>query len=145
MSKSKEKFITLKEAAEISGYAPDYVGQLIRSGKIEGKQVYSNVAWVTTESAIREYVERGKSGNAGNVEPSFSFRFTRFLHSSSMQRFFKAGLYALIGVGVLFLLILFYIMSVSIDHYLGSRAVEKAEERALNVPPPTDEVPQLPL
>ena len=52
---AKEKtFISLKEAAKMSGYSPDYVGQLIRGGKITGKQIFSNVAWVTTEDAILE-------------------------------------------------------------------------------------------
>jgi hypothetical protein len=50
-----EKYISLKEAAEISGYAPDYVGQLIRSGKIPGKQVYTNISWMTTEAAVLGY------------------------------------------------------------------------------------------
>ena len=51
-------FITLKEASERFGYAPDYLGQLIRKGKIEGKLVYSHVAWVTTPEAIEEYISR---------------------------------------------------------------------------------------
>ncbi len=55
------EYITLKEAGEISGYSPDYIGQLIRRGKITGKQVYANVAWVTTRGAIDEYLsEKGK-------------------------------------------------------------------------------------
>ena len=145
MTKSKEKFITLKEAAEISGYAPDYVGQLIRGGKIEGKQVFSNVAWVTTESAVREYAERGKSGGKVGVDAEPSFSFERFLKGSGVRRLYKAGLYALIGVGVLFGLFLFYILSINFENYLEKRAVDRAEERALNVQPTTDEVPQLPL
>ncbi|MGC9599439.1 MAG: hypothetical protein ABSE18_03580 [Minisyncoccia bacterium] len=62
------KYITLKEAAKLSGYAPDYLGQLIRKGKLQGKQIYLNVAWVTTEEAIREYM--AKSG-AERAIPAF--------------------------------------------------------------------------
>lgn len=51
-----EEYITLKEAAKISGYSADYIGQLIRKGKIPGRQVYTNIAWVTTEEAIRTYL-----------------------------------------------------------------------------------------
>ncbi len=54
-------YITLKEAAKISGYSPDYLGQLIRKGKLAGKQVYLNVAWVTTEKALRGYLEDNKA------------------------------------------------------------------------------------
>ena len=145
MTKSKDKFITLKEAAQISGYAPDYVGQLIRSGKIEGKQVFSNVAWVTTEEAVLEYAKRGKSEGNSTVDTEPSFSFTRFFSGSSMQRFYKVALYTLITGGVLFGLFLFYILSINIEHYLESRATERASERTVIVLPPTDEVPQLPL
>ena len=145
MTKSKEKFITLKEAAEISGYAPDYVGQLIRGGKIEGKQVFSNVAWVTTEKAVREYAERGKNGQNGKEHSNSASSLKHVLSGSLMKRLYKVLLYALLGVGVLFGLFLFYILSINIEHYLEGRAIEKAEESALNIPPPTDDVPQLPL
>ncbi len=59
-----EKYITLKEASKMTGYSPDYLGQLIRKGKLEGKQVYLNVAWMTTERAVKDYLESSKP-NAG--------------------------------------------------------------------------------
>ena len=49
-------YITLKEAAALSHYTPDYVGQLIRSGKIRGVQVYNGVAWMTTEEEVQAYL-----------------------------------------------------------------------------------------
>jgi hypothetical protein len=58
MTDDHRKYISLKEAAKISGYSPDYVGQLIRAGKLEGKQVFSNVAWMTSEEAIQKYLRR---------------------------------------------------------------------------------------
>ena len=59
----QKKYITLREAAKISGYAPDYIGQLIRSGKLPGKEVYCNTAWLTTEEAIASYKkDRKKEG-----------------------------------------------------------------------------------
>src|SRR3989338_9839948 len=57
-NQENEKMITLKEAAKISGYAPDYIGQLIRKGKLPGKQVYCMVAWMTTEEAVRRYMQK---------------------------------------------------------------------------------------
>jgi hypothetical protein len=53
-------YISLKEASERFGYSQDYIGQLIRKGKIEGKLVYSHVAWVTTPEAVEAYIARGK-------------------------------------------------------------------------------------
>jgi predicted DNA-binding transcriptional regulator AlpA len=57
MSNSKSKYINLKEAAKISGYAPDYIGQLIRKGKLPGKQIFCNIAWVTPEDSVRQYIK----------------------------------------------------------------------------------------
>ena len=49
-------YITLKEAAKIANYSPDYVGQLIRAGKIHGEQVYASTAWVTTSNEVLAYL-----------------------------------------------------------------------------------------
>lgn len=51
----EKNLISLKEASKISGYSSDYIGQLIRAGKIPGKQVYTNISWMTTARAIIEY------------------------------------------------------------------------------------------
>ena len=56
----EKDLINLKEAAKLSGYTPDYVGQLIRSGKISGKQVYCNIAWMTTAKDVLNYKSRSK-------------------------------------------------------------------------------------
>ena len=54
----KQKLISLKEAAKLTGYAPDYIGSLIRKGRINGKKVYSGVCWMTTEKDLKEYQEK---------------------------------------------------------------------------------------
>ena len=54
----KQKFISLKEAAKLTGYAPDYIGSLIRKGKLTGKKVYSGVSWMTAEEDIKKYQEK---------------------------------------------------------------------------------------
>jgi hypothetical protein len=75
----KEGYITLKEASERFGYSQDYLGQLIRKGKIDGKLVYSHVAWVTTPEAIEQYIDddknkkgRGRKKRGGSDEPLLS-------------------------------------------------------------------------
>ncbi|MFM2374080.1 MAG: hypothetical protein RLZZ234_75, partial [Candidatus Parcubacteria bacterium] len=61
-------YVTLKEASERSEYTPDYIGQLIRAGKIEGKQIYSNVAWVASESSLHTYLaSKGKDQGVAAV------------------------------------------------------------------------------
>ncbi|NTW22403.1 hypothetical protein HGA34_02535 [Candidatus Falkowbacteria bacterium] len=63
----QENFISLKEASKISGYSPDYIGQLIRSGKISGKQVYTNVSWMTTPEAVLAYKQGKESQKSDKV------------------------------------------------------------------------------
>lgn len=69
MSKS-QNLISLKEASSISGYSADYIGQLIRSGKIPGKQVYCNIAWMTSAEAVLNYKKQNEEKN-GKVGGGF--------------------------------------------------------------------------
>lgn len=46
-------YISSKQAAKITGYAKDYVGQLCREGRVEARLVGRN--WYVLESAIREH------------------------------------------------------------------------------------------
>ena len=46
-------YVSSKRAAEITGYAKDYVGQLCREGRVEARLVGRN--WYILESAIREH------------------------------------------------------------------------------------------
>ena len=103
--RAKEKgYITLREAAELANYTPDYVGQLIRAGKIKGEQVYSNVAWVTTEEEVFSYL----SNNRRVVDSATDSNLLS-------QIIFKYFLYSCIAVIAVAILLLQYILFVSID------------------------------
>jgi len=127
----KDDYISLREAAAISGYSPDYVGQLIRSGKLPGKQVVSHVAWMTTEEALKEYMNKK---SAGKQSSSHEERFTIYLRNliAKMRRQFEMPrlltklLYAVIAITVCFLLLLFYIFSASLERELNQKAMERA-------------------
>lgn len=102
-------YITLKQAAEIANYTPDYVGQLIRAGKIRGEQVYSHLAWVTTESEIKAYLaDKQRIAAPPDVMPSYMQSITRY------------ALYSVIGLCVGILLFLQYVLYVSIDRHINS-------------------------
>ena len=58
MFNKKPKYISLKEAAKLTGYAPDYIGSLIRMKKIPGKKVYSGVSWMIVEEDLKEYQQK---------------------------------------------------------------------------------------
>lgn len=118
-------FITLKEASERFGYAPDYIGQLIRKGKIEGKQVYANLAWMTTAEAIEDYIagERGGSKSL-TLKVSPLTRISEFLFAEEASQSLYFFLRGIIAFLVLSILILFYFISIAIDH----RLIESAEK-----------------
>lgn len=115
-------YITLKEASERFGYAPDYIGQLIRKGKIEGKQVYANVAWMTTAEAMEEYLARlsAPAGSSGEKRPEKShFFFAQFLErifSERMMRVYTWFLRVLLLLLFVALVFVFYFLSIEIDH-----------------------------
>ena len=71
----KAGYITLKEAGERFGYSQDYLGQLIRKGKLEGKLVYSHVAWVTTPEAVEEYLAQNKKKKQHTEEEKITESF----------------------------------------------------------------------
>lgn len=144
------EYITLKEAGEISGYSPDYIGQLIRRGKITGKQVYANVAWVTTRDALGEYLsEKGKSKKevvdqeptSEATSPSVEIQNTieqgplslneregREDGSSDIQRWERLFMFAsrlTIIIATLFLVFLFHVFSTLLDDRLERRALER--------------------
>jgi excisionase family DNA binding protein len=50
---NQTKYISSKRAAEITGYAKDYIGQLVRKGKLDAKRV--GRAWYVSESEIKAH------------------------------------------------------------------------------------------
>jgi hypothetical protein len=128
MMNKKSEYISLREAAAMSGYTPDYVGQLIRSGKLPGKQVFANVAWMTTEEAIREYIgsKKGKSAAKDAVAPTMLDVLQREIES---PRLVKRLSIALIVLSVAFMLVIFYIFSTSLDQRLNQRAMQRLEQQ----------------
>lgn len=58
------QYISLREASEKSGYSSDYIGQLVRAGRIRGEKVYEEASWQTTPEEILRYC-----GKLKNLEP----------------------------------------------------------------------------
>ena len=112
----------------MSGYTPDYVGQLIRSGKLPGKQVFANVAWMTTEEAVRSYVEQ-KRGKSPAKEVTISSLLSSLQKEIESPRLVKRLSIALIVLSVGFMLLLFYIFSTSLDQRLNQRAIQRLEQK----------------
>jgi ribonuclease HII len=118
METKNEEFISLREAAKISGYAPDYIGQLIRSGKLEGRQVFSNVAWMTTEEALLSYLAK----DTKKITPARRQSLLEQLTSAeAIESYYLAFSWLLIVCSSVFILFLAYVAAVSIDHTIEQR------------------------
>ncbi len=130
----KEQYISLKEAAKISGYTTDYLGQLIRKGKIPGKQVYCNIAWMTTEEGLREYMEKNSGKNGSQTNLSLKERVVEKIRQAKIKFFehkkpsdwFRMALYFVVAASLLFSFLLFYIFSVNLEKKLEQSAIKKA-------------------
>ena len=123
--RAQEKgYITLKEAAALTSYSSDYIGQLIRSGKIRGEQVYSNVAWVTTEDEVFSYLKDKNRSVSTDVTTPFLVQQYNYL---------KYFLYALIGLCAVFLLAMQYILYVSIDNGIANSYLSETTESSRQV------------
>jgi hypothetical protein len=48
-----KNYILVREAAQKTGYHPDHISALVRSGKVDGKKVGRN--WVVSEDALRKH------------------------------------------------------------------------------------------
>jgi hypothetical protein len=133
MAKETNKFITLKEAAEISGYAPDYIGQLIRKGKLPGKQVYCNVAWMTTEGSVRRYLEgnRGQKNN-GEARSGWAKKIealkAKIRPQIDIMRLPQIVLYTIIIFSVSFFFLLIYIFSVNFEKQRQKDLIRNMQE-----------------
>ena len=140
-----ERYITLKEAAVITGYSSDYVGQLIRSGKIGGKQVYTNPVWMTTEEEVKRYLSESKKlskGDRGRSSPVSLFRSlrTRLRSEFEVVKVYRLVLYFTMGLSVVLSLFLFYMFSVSLDNRLTSGGESGLEAGAAETVPENQSV-----
>lgn len=123
MNKENPNLISLKEAAEMSGYSSDYIGQLIRSGKLPGQQVFANVAWMTTREAVLEYTQKGRKTSG----PTSGSVLERIFSIERLVAIFGVFTKAVIGLMAVFLLFLGYVLSVSIDHHIEKQYQEKLD------------------
>ena len=129
---SSDKYISLKQAAEISGYSSDYIGQLIRKGKLPGKQVYHAVAWTTTEEALQEYLKRerarkGKTDLSQKAVEQFRLARIKFLESPQWIRAVRLIVYVILILLVVFLMLLIHLFFVGFEHKLDQRAIENIQ------------------
>jgi hypothetical protein len=124
-------YISLKEASEISGYSADYIGQLIRAGKLNGKQVFQQVVWVTTEKDLLAYMDNKRTATGRSVAKN-SIEWARKIF---MRRYGSLGvphlanriLSVAVVITIILFLLLFYIFSSSVEQRLNQNALHTIE------------------
>lgn len=118
----QDGYITLKEASERFGYSADYIGQLIRKGKIEGKQVYANVVWMTTPEAMEAYLLKEKREDDTPVaEVATPMLVDRLMERAFPERvlsLYRSALYVLLMLLAVFAIFLCYMLVDSFDTVL---------------------------
>jgi hypothetical protein len=123
---TEKELISLKEAAKLSGYSADYVGQLIRAGKISGKQVFSSVAWMTTEEAVVEYVQKEKKGVTPEEKSVWESIRDRILTPEFLVSMYSGVSWVVIVLLGLFILGMYTVFVVSVDHRITQTYQQKA-------------------
>ena len=60
-SRSLQNLLSTREAAEVSGYNPDYIGKLCRTGVLPGKRI--GRSWFVEEDSFKKFVAKQKEEN----------------------------------------------------------------------------------
>jgi len=53
-----DEWLTVSDAAKLSGYNPEYITRLIRQGEISGRKV--SIVWLVDRESLLAYVEKAK-------------------------------------------------------------------------------------
>ncbi|MBI2356381.1 MAG: helix-turn-helix domain-containing protein [Candidatus Doudnabacteria bacterium] len=63
--------LTLKEAAKVSPYSPDYLNLLVRKGKIRGRKIGRD--WLVTKQELYVYLKRQHEESRSRVHELSKF------------------------------------------------------------------------
>ena len=123
---NEKALISLKDAAKVSGYSADYIGQLIRAGKIPGKEVCCTVAWMTTVDAVMAYKNKGKADAKLSFKEKLANRGRILaMELGIIKLFFKTFKYSLpllLVIIVSFSLLSFYIIYMILDKNIDNNS-----------------------
>jgi len=86
IKRKKDEYISLKEAAKLSGYSSDYIGYLIRTKKIKGKSISLGKTWVINPETVLNYkIKKKKEKKIGK-----NLKIKKFFWSKKLSRFLPA-------------------------------------------------------
>ncbi|HUY62269.1 MAG TPA: helix-turn-helix domain-containing protein, partial [Candidatus Paceibacterota bacterium] len=79
-----KNLITTKHAGELSGYAPDYLSRLARSGKISGRRVGHN--WLVDKTSLEQFLKNQAGRKKARAHSLAQMRAKEYHSRASVQR-----------------------------------------------------------
>src|SRR3989344_3577258 len=79
----EKKYVSSKQAAKMTGYAKDYVGQLCREGRVPARLV--GRSWYVLESAIQDHRFGGDAVDTRPVQSSPAISLTHTWESARYE------------------------------------------------------------
>ena len=67
MAIQNDDWITVQEAAKLSGYHPEYIRQLIRENAIKGQKV--SIVWLVDRISLQNYIDKAHDSKDGRYNP----------------------------------------------------------------------------
>ena len=67
MTRNSEEWLTVQEAAKLSGYHPEYIRRLIRDGEITAKKF--SIVWMVNRESLLAYLEKARSSGDRRYTP----------------------------------------------------------------------------
>ena len=64
---TNDEWLSVSEAAELSGYHPEYIRRLIRDGEIEARKF--SIVWQVKRESLNSYMEAAKSQDDKRFTP----------------------------------------------------------------------------
>lgn len=79
----EKKYVSSKQAAKMTGYAKDYIGQLCREGRVPARLV--GRSWYVLESAIQDHRFGNQEAEMHSVQPSPGISLTQTWESTRYE------------------------------------------------------------
>lgn len=64
---AEDDWLTVSQAAELSGYHPEYLRELIRDGKVEARKL--SILWLVSKRSLLAYCKAAEKSDDGRRGP----------------------------------------------------------------------------
>jgi excisionase family DNA binding protein len=67
MTEDGDEWLTVREAAKLSGYDPEHVRRLVRDGKVTARKV--SIVWLLDRKSLLVYLEKARNSDDRRYKP----------------------------------------------------------------------------